>query len=90
MTFNPAEQNLDYEWLANNGWTTGGNLAYQHLLYEFNRGEVLPVKRIEEIAKQYDAYDQLPRLRLALKELIELKRSIWDSESSSCKLANLD
>ena len=80
MSFDPLEQNLDFEWLANNGWTPAGNLAYRHILHDYNEQGVLSCERIEQIIMQYDAEDQLPRIKAALAELIQLRNELWNNE----------
>lgn len=74
--FDPLNESLDIEWLQANGWTVAGNLAYRHILYEFNHSGIPSQERIEQIIMQYDAADQGERIRQALQELIQLKKDI--------------
>lgn len=76
--FDPIKemQSMDIRWLRNNGWTAGGNLAYRHILYEFNNYGVPSAERIEEILIQYEALDQRDKITQELRDLIQLKRDL--------------
>lgn len=74
MSFNPLEQSLDIAWLHANGWTIPGNLAYRHILHDWNKNGSISQERIEQILLRYDAENQTEKIKEALKELIELKR----------------
>ena len=74
--FNPLDESLDMAWLKANGWTPGGNLAYRHILSEFNRDGVPCQERIVQIIMQYNAEDQSGKIIGALRELVALKNEI--------------
>jgi hypothetical protein len=73
--FNPLQEILDMnlDWLAANGWTLRGNLAYRHILYEYNHSGIPSQRKIIEIIKKYDAEKQTHKIIEALKALVELK-----------------
>jgi hypothetical protein len=74
-----ALKEMDIIWLIDNGWTTGGNLAFRHILHEMNNS--LPdggiqTERIEQIIIQYGAENQTEKIKQSLRELIQLKAEL--------------
>ena len=74
--FNPLKEilTLDIDWLAANGWTLRGILAYRHLLWEYNNLGIPSQSRIIELIEQYDAAKQANKIRDALQDLLLLKQ----------------
>lgn len=73
--FDPLKEirDMNLDWLAANGWTLRGNLAYRHILYEFNESRVVPSQRkIIEIIEKYDAEKQTNKIIEALRKLVDL------------------
>jgi hypothetical protein len=68
-------QSMDVPWLAVDGWTVGGNLAYRRILYEFRTKGILLPERVEEIFLHYELESrQVDRVKRAFKEVVDLKK----------------
>jgi hypothetical protein len=74
--FNPINESLDIAWLQANGWTLAGNLAYRHILHEFNKNGVPCQERIMQIIMQYNAEAQAAKIIETLRDLVALKKEL--------------
>lgn len=73
--FNPLKEikDMNLDWLAANGWTLRGCLAYRHILYEYYHYGVPSQRKIMQIIEKYDAEKQTHKIIEALKALVEFK-----------------
>lgn len=77
MAFNALDQSLDIAWLVEHGWTIPGNLAFRHILSDFNQFGGVSEERIQEIVLQYDCDEpQIQKIKETLAETVDLVREL--------------
>jgi hypothetical protein len=71
--FNALDQSLDIARLMANGWTLRGNLAFRHILHDFNPSNGLSQERIQQILMQYECDDsEIAKIKQSLAEFVEV------------------
>jgi 3-methyladenine DNA glycosylase Tag len=79
MTFDPKKElaEMDADWLLNHGWTTDSNLAFRHLIHEYNLTKSTPqLERIEQILMQYNVVSHREKIISALKNFVDLVQTV--------------